>query len=111
MEHRHPSPALLSSIYINMETPDCPTPSEQSKRPLQLLCFDAQSFSRVQPLCKPMDCALPDSSVLGISQARTFYGFPRPPPGNIADSGIKPVSPAFPELAGGFFTTVSPSVP
>ena len=32
VEHTHPSPALLNSIYIKMVTPDCPTPSQQSKR-------------------------------------------------------------------------------
>ena len=58
-----------------------------------------------------MDYSLPDSSVLGISRQEHFSGFPLPPPGDTADSGIKPMPPASPELAGASFTTVPPSVP
>ena len=47
-----------------------------------------------------MDCSPPDSSVHGISQAKS--GLPLSSPGNLPNPGIKPESPA---LAGGFFTT------
>ena len=43
----------------------------------------------------------PGSSVREISQASIWSGLPFPPPRNIPDPGIKPVSPA---LAGRFFT-------
>ena len=41
-------------------------------------------------LCDPMDCS---------------------PPGDLPDPGIEPESPAFPVLAGGFFTTEPPGKP
>ena len=53
-------------------------------------------------LCDPMDYSLPGSSVHGIFQAKSGSGLPFPPPENLPDPEIKPVSPA---LAGGFFTT------
>ena len=34
-----------------------------------------------------------------------WRGLPFPPPGDLLDPGIEPVSPACPMLAGGFFTT------
>ena len=39
---------------------------------------------------------------MGFSRQEYWSGLPFPPPGNLADAGIKPASPA---LAGGFFTT------
>ena len=45
---------------------------------------------------------------MGFPGKDTGAGCPHPPPGNLPDSGIKPVSPAFPALAGGFFTTKPP---
>ena len=50
-------------------------------------------------------------------QAPLFMGFPRQeywsglllsPPGDLSDSGIKPMSPASPAFASGFFTTMPP---
>ena len=53
-------------------------------------------------LCDPMDCSLPCSSVLGISQERlqewVAISFSR----DLPDPGIEPMPAAF---AGGFFTT------
>ena len=57
------------------------------------------------PLCNPVDCTLPGSSVYGIFQARileqiaiaSFRGLP--------NLGIKPASHAFPALADRFFNT------
>ena len=46
-------------------------------------------------LCNPMDCSLPGFSARGIFPARILDWLPFPPPGDIPDSGIKPVSPAF----------------
>ena len=56
-------------------------------------------------LCDPMDCSPPDSSVHGISQARILEWVAIPPPGNLLDPGIEPVSLASPAWAGRFFTT------
>ena len=56
-------------------------------------------------ICDPMDPIPPGSSVLGILHARTLEWVAFPPPGDLPDPGIEPVSPA---LAGGFFITESP---
>ena len=56
-----------------------------------------------------MDCSLPGSSVHGISQARILESSPPfPPPEDLPDPRIEPMSPAAPALAGGFFTTMPP---
>ena len=62
-------------------------------------------------LFDPMDCSLPGSSVHAIFQAKIlqwvviFYSRESPWP------GIKLMSPVFPALSGGFFTTVPPGKP
>ena len=53
----------------------------------------------------PMDDSPPGSSVHGILQARIPDGLPFPPPRDLSDPGINPVSPA---LADRFFTTAPP---
>ena len=55
-----------------------------------------------------MDCSLPGSAVHGILQAKYWSGLPFPPPEDLADPGIEPVSLASPALAGGFLTTEPP---
>ena len=40
-----------------------------------------------------------------------WSGLPFPSPGDLPDLGIKPVSPASPELAGEFFTIEPPGKP
>ena len=42
---------------------------------------------------------------LGFSRQEHWSGLPFPPPGDLPDPGIKPLSPASPELAGRFFIT------
>ena len=56
-------------------------------------------------LCDPMDCSLPGSSLHGIPQAKYWSRLLCPPPGDLPDPGIEPVSLMSPALAGGFFTT------
>ena len=56
-------------------------------------------------LCDSMDCSPPDSSV-GFPRQEYWSGLPFPPPGDLPDPGIEPVSLVPPALAGGFFTTV-----
>ena len=63
--------------------------------------------SRVR-LCNAIDCTPPGFSVHGIFQARILNWVPFPSPGDLPHPGTEPVSPAFPVLAGGFFTTESP---
>ena len=45
-------------------------------------------------LYDPMDCSPSGSSVHGISQQEYWSGLPFPSPGDLLDSGIKPMSPA-----------------
>ena len=42
---------------------------------------------------------------MGFSRQEYWSGLPFPPPGDLPDPGIKPVSLVSPALAGGFFTT------
>ena len=52
-----------------------------------------------------MDCSLPGFSVHGILQQEYWSGLPCPSPGNLSDTGVKPVSLMSPALADRFFTT------
>ena len=45
---------------------------------------------------------------MGFSKQEYWSGFPCPPPGDLPDPEIKPVSLASPALAGGFFTPRAP---
>ena len=56
-------------------------------------------------LCHPLGCSPPGSSVHGILQAEYWSGLPGPPPGDLPNLGIEPMSPA---LAGGFLTAGPP---
>ena len=58
-----------------------------------------------------MDYSPPDSSVHGILQARILEWLPCPPPGDLPNPEIEPVSPAPPALTGGLFTTEPPGKP
>ena len=55
-----------------------------------------QSLSRVQPANFP---------------GKYWSGLTFPTPGDLPDTGIEPVPPPSPELAGGFFTTEPPGKP
>ena len=67
--------------------------------------LSAKSIQSCPTLCDPMDCSPPGSSVHGILQARYWSGLPCPPPGNLPDPGIEPVSLVSPALVDEFFTT------
>ena len=63
-------------------------------------------------LCDPMDCSPPQAPLsMGLFRQEYWGGWPFPPPGNLPDSGIKPVSSASPALVGAFFTTEPPEKP
>ena len=48
-------------------------------------------------LCNPADCSPPGSSVHGISQGQKYWsGLPFPPPADLPNPGIEPVSPVSP---------------
>ena len=72
------------------------------------VCVHARAHTRsvaqpCLPLCDPMDCSLPGSSVHEISQARILEWVAISSSGSLPSLGIKPTSP---ELAGRFFTTI-----
>ena len=58
-------------------------------------------------LCNPMDCRQPDPSVHGILHARIldWVAMSSPPPGDLPNPQIEPMSLISPALAGRFFTT------
>ena len=56
-------------------------------------------------LCDPMDCSPPGSSVRGIFQQEYWSGWPFIPPGDLPDTGIKPVSPVSPALQADSLST------
>ena len=65
----------------------------------------AKSLQLCLILCNPMHSSPPGSSVMGFSRQECWSGLPCPPPGDLADSGIKNASLISPALAGMFFTT------
>ena len=70
------------------------------------------SLSHVQRFANPMNCSLPDSPLsVELSRQEYWRGLPFPPPGDLPNPGIEPVSLASPALEGGFFTTVPPAKP
>ena len=106
--HISPTGASLPSV----------TPPQSNLSASEILCFCVCVWGGVcafapmrsvaqscQTLCDPMGCRLLGSSVHGQNSCpRQEYwnGLPFPPPGNIPDLGMGPMSPA---LAGGFFIT------
>ena len=48
---------------------------------------------------------------MGFPRQEYWSGLPFPPPGDLPDPGIKPMSLASPSLAGGFFTTTPSGKP
>ena len=59
-----------------------------------------------------MNCNLPGSSVsMGFSSQEYWSGLLCPPPGDLPNPGIEPISLMSPALTGGFFTTELPGKP
>ena len=56
-------------------------------------------------ICDPWTVACLDSQSMGFPWQESWSRLPLPPPGDLLDAEIEPESPAFPALAGGFFTT------
>ena len=61
-------------------------------------------FSRVLLCATPWTVARQAPLSVGFSR-QEWSGLPCPPPGDLPDPGIQPMSPMSPSLAGGFFTT------
>ena len=73
-----------------------------------LVCADAaaKSLQSCPTLCSPIDGSPPGSPVPGILQARTLEWVACPPPGDLPDPGIQPIS--FGSCTAGEFFTVLP---
>ena len=67
----------------------------------------AQLLSRVLPFVTPWTIA----RQAPLSMEFSWSGLPFPPPGDLPDLGIEPMSPRALALAGGFFTTEPPGKP
>ena len=59
-------------------------------------------------LATPWTVACQAPLSVGFSRHEYWSGFPCPPPGDLPDAGMEPVSLVSPSLAGGFFTAVPP---
>jgi len=75
---------------------------------LQLINVRACVISCVQLFVTLWTIAYQVPLFMEFSRQEYWSGLPFPPPGDLPDPGIKPVSPA---LAGRFFTTVPPGMP
>ena len=72
-----------------------------------MVCADLCAQSCLT-LCHPMDCSPPGSSDHGIPQARILSGLLFPPPGDLPNPEIEPMSLTSPALADTLFTTEPP---
>ena len=69
---------------------------------------DAESLSRVRLFGTPWTIAHQAPLSMEFSRQEYWSGLPFPPPGDLPDTGIEPVSPA---LVSRFLTTVPPGKP
>ena len=65
-------------------------------------------FSHVWRFATPWTVACQAPLSMGFSRQEYWNGLPCPPPGDLPNPGIKPVSPTSPALAGRFFTPEPP---
>ena len=70
-----------------------------------IVCVRAKTFQVCLTLCDPVDVAHQAPLSMGFSRQEYRSGLSCPPPGDLPDPGIEPVSLTSPALAGGFFTT------
>ena len=62
-------------------------------------------------LCDPRDCSPPGTPSMGFPMQEYWSGLPFPPPGDLPNAGMEPVSLASPSLAGRFYTSELPGKP
>ena len=73
-----------------------------------VMCVCFQSLSCVRLFLTPWVVAFQASLSLGFSRQEHWSGLSFPSPGDLPDSGIKPICPRFLALADEFFTTEPP---
>ena len=76
-----------------------------SIREIRHACVYAKLLQSCQLFVTPWTVSLQAPLSMGFSRQEYQSGFPRPPPGNLPDPGIKSMPLASPALAGGLFTT------
>ena len=75
-----------------------------------LACIHAKLLQLCPILFRPMTVACQAPLSMGLPRQEYWSGLPCPLQGDHPNPGIEPMSFAFPELAGGFFTTAPPLV-
>ena len=75
------------------------------------MCAHAQSFRCVQISVTPGTVAYQAPLPMGFSRQEYWSGLSCPPPGDLSDPGVKPMSSVSPALVGRFFTTEPPGKP
>ena len=70
---------------------------EREPHPLPFCVCPFSRFSRVRLLLSPWTVAHQASLLVGFPRQEYWSGLPRPPPGDLLNPGIKPVSPVAPE--------------
>ena len=99
----------LSKIYICISLIYNIVLTSVQQQSDSLMCC-AQLFSLFL-CCNSMDCVAQQApQSIEFSRQEYWSELPFPPPGDLPDPWIKPVSPASPILAGRFFTIVSPII-
>ena len=68
-------------------------------------------FSHVRLFVTPWTVAHQAPLSMGFSRQEYWSGLPCPPPGDLLDPEIEPMSLTSPPLAGGFFTIAPPGKP
>ena len=83
----------------------CVTESLYCIPEINTMCMHAQLLSHVQLFVTPWTVAHQVRLSMGFSRQEHWSGLPCPPPKDLSNPWIEPVSPESPALAGGLFTT------
>ena len=75
------------------------------------MCVCVKSLSHVRLFATPWTVARQAPLSVGFSSQEYWSGLLFPPPGDLPDPGLEPVSLVSPALAGRFFTTEPPGKP
>ena len=104
---------LLANSFVPLSTAEISCTLQGTRNLPGLFCFLLRHvsacvlshFSRVQLFVTLWTVAHQAPLSMGFSRQEYWSGLPCPPPGDLPDPGIEPVSLMSPALAGGFFTT------
>ena len=91
----------FESRFVQPQIPHFPTISRRDFKGH----LHAKLLQSCLTLCNPMDCSPQAPLSMGFSRQEYWNGLPCPPPGNLSNPGIEPMSFMSPALADKFFTT------